>query len=87
MLEFPHRFPHLVCCNRSNQEHHRGSLLIGPLEAASAYQQVKLKTYRDIDRKKYDFLPFVVETHGAFGKAAAKFCKKFHSKRMDKLCL
>ena len=54
--------------------------------AATGYQQVKLNRYPDIDPKSFHFLPFFVETHGAFGEEAASFCKKLHKKWKQKLC-
>ena len=44
--------------------------------AATAYEKTKERTYSDLDFAKYEFLPFIVETTGAMGKAAHGFCKE-----------
>ena len=66
---------------------HLSALVADPGEAATRYQQKKLVKYPDIDRKKFLFIPFILETHGAFGEAAVKFCKELHKRRKENLCI
>ena len=54
--------------------------------AASKYEKEKEKTYSDLDFTKYDFLPFIVEAAGGFGKAAHGFCKELKSRRESLNC-
>ena len=50
-------------------------------EAATAYQEIKVNTYPDLDFTKYGFLPFIIEATGGMGKAAHGFCKELKSRR------
>ena len=63
------------------ESHYKDLELYGAGAAATGYEQVKLSKYPDIDWKRYDFLPFIIETHGAFGEEAARFCKQLHKKQ------
>ena len=54
--------------------------------AATSYGKIKEKTYRDQDFTKYDFLPFIIETSGGFGRAAHGFCKEFKRQRESLSC-
>ena len=42
--------------------------------------------YKDIDRSKYIFIPFVVETCGGMGAAAEALCKELASQWQKKQC-
>ena len=66
-------------------ESHQSNLLNGPGEAATKYERVKLEKYPDIDPKKFEFLPFIIETHCAFGERAVKFCKLLYETRKGKI--
>ena len=39
-----------------------------------------------MDDKKFTFVPFVMETSGALGKAAKKFIRKLREKTNERLC-
>ena len=54
--------------------------------AATTYEQVKERTYSDLDFTKYDFLPFIIEASGGMGKAAHGFCMELKSKRESLSC-
>ena len=54
--------------------------------AATAYEKTKERTYSDLDFTKYEFLPFIVETTGAMGKAAHGFCKELKRRRDSLKC-
>ena len=68
-------------------ENHYRNLINGPGVAATEYEQIKIDKYSDIDRNKFDFIPFLVETHGTFGNAAIRFCKELHRRKLEKSCL
>ena len=53
--------------------------------ASTAYENVKRRLYHDVDRSKYDLLPFVVETCGGVGEAARNFCKELRRRRAEKI--
>ena len=50
------------------------------------YEKHKKRHYKDIDRSKYIFIPFVVETCGGMGAAAEAFCKELASQWQKKQC-
>ena len=52
--------------------------------AATAYCKVKERIYHDLNRTKYELLPFIMETTGALSNAAFGFCKQL-KKRRDSL--
>ena len=54
--------------------------------AAVEYEIHKRRHYRDIDRSKYIFIPFVVETCGGMGAAAEALCKELASQWQKKQC-
>ena len=54
--------------------HNRSALLkTGPGGGAAATEKTKRNKYRDIDFSKYTYLPFILETSGAFGDPALEF--------------
>ena len=54
--------------------------------AATAYCKVKERIYHDLDRTKYELLPFIMETTGALSKSAFGFCKQLKKRRDDLNC-
>ena len=63
---------------------HAGKLASEGVGAAAAkYQARKRKTYEDI---KGIFSPFVIETHGAFGKEAKKLVREHEGIRKEREC-
>ena len=54
--------------------------------AAVEYEMHKKRNYKDTDRSKYIFIPFVVETCGGMGAAAEAFCKELASRWQKKQC-
>ena len=69
------------------ETHYNNLVMYGAGEAATGYEQVKLDRYPDIDPERFDFVPFIVETHGAFGDAALRFSKELHKRKLEKSCL
>ena len=66
------------------ETHYNNLVMYGAGEAATGYEQVKLDRYPDIDPERFDFVPFIVETHGAFGDAALRFSKELHKRKLEK---
>ena len=54
--------------------------------AATAYEKIKERAYSDLDFTKYEFLPFIIESTGALGKAAHGFCKELKNRRESLNC-
>ena len=54
--------------------------------AATAYEKIKERIYRDLDFSKYEFLPFIIEASGGLGKAAHGFCKELKRRRESLNC-
>ena len=46
----------------------------------------KRNKYRDIDHSKYTYLPFILETSGAFGEPALEFCSTLRKIWLTKCC-
>ena len=53
--------------------------------AANTEKRKRLQ-YKDVNRKKYIYLPFILETGGAFGKPALQLCSKLRKIWMTKCC-
>ena len=53
--------------------------------AANTEKRKKLH-YKDLDRTKYIYCPFILETGGAFGQPALKLCSKLRKIWMTKCC-
>ena len=67
--------------------HNRSSLLReGPGGGAANTERRKRLHYKDIDKTKYIYYPFILETCGAFGKPALKLCSKLRKIWMTKCC-
>ena len=67
--------------------HNRSALLkMGPGGGAAATEQVKRGKYKDIDSSEYTYLPFILETCGAFGEPALQLCRKLRKIWLTKCC-
>ena len=67
--------------------HNRFSLLRqGPGGGAANTERRKRLYYKDIDRTKYIYYPFILETCGAFGQPALKLCSKLRKIWLTKCC-
>ena len=67
--------------------HNRSSLLQqGPGGGAANTEKRKRLHYKDVDSKKYIYLPFILETSGAFGQPALQLCSKLRKIWMTKCC-
>ena len=65
----------IVGVMNSHAAHKRTALLKnGPGGVARITERIKRTKYKDIDSSKYTYLPFVLETNGAFGKPALQLC-------------
>ena len=56
----------------------------GPGAAATKYESVKWKEYKDIKRK---FVPFILEAQGGFGKEAKKLVKELWKRKRERECV
>ena len=63
-----------VSVTNSLAAHSRIALKHGPGGGATVTESIKRTKYKDIDSSKYTYLPFVLETNGAFGKPALQLC-------------
>ena len=76
-----------VSVTNSLAAHNRTALLKnGPGGGVAATERIKRTKYKDIDSSKYTYLPFILETCGAFGEPALQFCKKLRKIWMTKCC-
>ena len=67
---------------------HEGNLIQGGVGwAATCYEKRKWDRYPDIDHTKYEFMPFILETHGGASKVATEFCKKLEKIRLSRTCV
>ena len=67
--------------------HNRSALLkTGPGGGAAATEKTKRNKYRDIDFSKYTYLPFILETSGAFGDPALELCNTLKKIWLTKCC-
>ena len=66
--------------------HHPHLLAGGPGRTAKYREARKREKYRDLDTAKYTFIPFVIETTGAFGPAALHLCKRLREIKDMKCC-
>ena len=55
--------------------------------AATAYEKIKEREYRDLDFSKYELLPFIIEASGGLGKAAHGFCQELKRRRESLNCI
>ena len=76
-----------VSVTNSLAAHNRSALLKnGPGGGAAATERTKRAKYKDIDSSEYTYLPFVLETCGAFGEPALQLCKTLRKLWMTKCC-
>ena len=54
--------------------------------AAAAYGNNKERKYHDLDRNRYEFLPFIMETTGGLSEAAVGFCKEIKKHYESSIC-
>ena len=67
--------------------HNRSALLRnGPGGGAAATEKTKRDKYKDIDHSTYIYLPFILETSGAFGEPALQLCSKLRKIWLTKCC-
>ena len=58
----------------------------GPGRTAKHMEAKKIAKYRDLDTATYEFLPFNLETTGAFGPSARNLCKRLREIKDMKCC-
>ena len=66
--------------------HHPHLLAGGPGRTAKYREARKREKYRDLDTAKYTFIPFVIETTGAFGPPALHLCERPREIKDMKCC-
>ena len=59
---------------------------MGPGGGAAVTERVKRGKYKDIDSSEYSYLPFILETCGAFGDPALQLCRKLRKLWLTKCC-
>ena len=67
--------------------HNRSALLQnGPGGGAAVTEKTKRNKYWDLDSSQYTYLPFILETSGAFGKPALQLCSELRKIWLTKCC-
>ena len=68
-------------------EQNRSKLLQkGPGGGAAKTERTKRNKYKDIDNSEYIYLPFILESSGAFGEPALQLCSKLRKIWLTKCC-
>ena len=66
---------HVAITNPVALSNHPHLLAGGPGRTAKYRESRKRAKYWDLDHTKYHFVPFVIETTGAFGPSALRLCE------------